>query len=340
MKTPSFIVCAGFVGLVLAGCGKSPEALSLATVNGEKITMQEFYNYLERKQRVAVAVNNQSVELPVIGSLGLQAMRDLINRRILLQIAKDDGLAPTPADVKKELEFQQKRQPDFVKRLQLAGLTMEQIRSDLALDIARERILGKGIDIKEADVDAYIKANPDDPLLKRPATADVYWILVKKPEIKALVDQDLREGQPFKTIAQRYSQAPDARNSEGRFPENEIPRMPPALQTLIAKTPDQKATEWIADQGGTFIRFFIEKRAKAETIPVTDITREVLKRRIRIERGTQGSDLNSRLQAKLRNSTIAVQVPYLQQPWRQAFEALKAEDAQKKEATTSTTPGQ
>ena len=101
--------------LALAGCrGGSSSGASgdLAVVNGEAIPMDEYYRYLERKPAVqVVAPQNgqlqagQIAEMPTAAPLGFQAMRDLINRRILIDVARDEKVMPTEADVATELQF-------------------------------------------------------------------------------------------------------------------------------------------------------------------------------------------------------------------------------------------
>jgi len=310
----------------LPGCGKKSED-AIAVVNGDPITVNEYHDYMERKAVVMVQTPQGPVTARVAGSLGFQALQDVINRRIIMQAAKDQGVAPTDATIEKELAFRTKQNPMYVKSLTAAGMTLIQIRDDLALDLARSNLLTKGITITKDDIDSFIKDNPSE--FTNPATADLYWIVLKDAKKKTQVDQDLKAGQSFPTVAARYSDDPNARRTNGAVPSQwrVVDSMPPILKGIVTKTSEHTASDWIKD-GGNSVKIYVEKKTKAQQVPIDDDMREQVRRRLGEIRGSQANDLNKSLGDRLKTATIDIKVDYLRDAWKKAMDDLKSQDAQ------------
>lgn len=296
--------------------------------------MSEFHAYLERKPIVQVVVQGQPVEAQVLGSIGFQGLRDLINRRLLLQIAKDEGVFPTPPDIEKELTFKTKRTPDFVRRLTQQGMTLEQIKSDLTLDLARERVLTKGITVTAAEADQFIKDNPKQ--FSVPAQARLQYIIVGDTKVRDMVDRELRSGKAFGLVAAQYSIAQDARQNQGQFPESVIDRMPPALQALVDKTAELKMTDWKQEQD-KFVKFYVVQKTASRKMPIDENLKEAVRRELAVQKGSRASELGKRLQDKLKKARIDVKLSQLQAPWKQAFDSLKQQDVDRGAQGTSAT---
>lgn len=322
----------------LTGCNKQAAATGdvVATVNGEAIGAKEYHEYLERKSSVLVQTPQGPQEAQVAGGLGLQALRDLVNQKMVTQLAKDDGLYPSEEDVKKELDFRTKQQPDLVNILTSQGLTLDSIKNDIAFDLSRERLLTKGIVVPMSEVDAYIKDNPTQ--FVEPAKANLLYIVVTSEDKKKQIDSELSMGQNFQTVATRYSEAPQARQSGGVFPQSVIQAMPSRLQEIVNKTPEMKATDWVKD-GGNFVKFFVQKKTKEAPIKMDDVKKSMLQRQLALQRGQMANDLGKRLQEKLQAAKVEVTPKNLKEPWDRAFEQAKTEFAQQKAAAGGTPAG-
>ncbi|MEZ0326087.1 MAG: SurA N-terminal domain-containing protein [Fimbriimonas sp.] len=311
--------------LIIVGCGSKGEE-TVATVNGEPITKKAYLDHLERKQVVQVQtprtpVDTPVMDAPVVGSLGLQAMQDLINRKLLLQMAEKEGVMPQKADIEKELAFQTKRRPDFVSYLTDRGLTIDMIKDDLKFDLARERLLTKGVNVTAADVDLYIKENPKE--FMEPAQAQLLYVVVTSPEKKAQVDKELSTGQNFQVVATRYSEAPQARETGGMFQVSNVNAMPKKLQDLVRATPELKTTDW-QHEGKSWVKFFVQKKQAERPIPMDETKKEFVRRQLAMQQGQRANDLGRRLNQMLTEGKINVTVPYLKGPWEKAIERAKA----------------
>ncbi|MDX2066401.1 MAG: peptidylprolyl isomerase [Fimbriimonadaceae bacterium] len=314
------------VGLMVVGCGGGGSGSApVAIVNNDPVTSEEFNAYLARKRTVTVMGPQGPIDLQVTGSLGLQALRDMVNRKLLLQIAKDQGVAPTEDAVKKEIDFQQKRDPQFVKKLTGAGMSLEQINQDLKVDLARFNLVTKGITVTPADVDKYIKDNPQE--FVTPAQVELYFIQVSSDKAKTEVDTALKQGTTFPIAASRYSEAPGARTSQGRFPITLVSELPPALARIVNDAKVGSPTNWVKD-GQNWLRFFVQNKQQEKKISIDETIKEAVRRRIAEMRGGQANDLTKSLQERLKSATVEVKTPSLVEGWKQTMESLKASEGQ------------
>ena len=307
--------------VVITGCGNRGGG-SVAVINGEQISKEDFYGFLERKRLVQVQTPTGPQEAPIVGTLGLQALRDIVNRRVLLQLAEKEGMLPTNADIDKELAFQTKRRPDFVSFLTDQGMSLQMIREDIKYDLARERLLTKGVDLPMSDVDTYVRENPE--MFMEPAQAQLLYVVVTDEEKKSLVDKDLGTGQNFQVVANRYSEAPRARELGGMYPESKINSMPKRLQQIVSTTPELRSTEWLRD-GKNWVKFYVQKKTEAKPIVMDDVKKEYVRRQLAMKKGEKSSQLAKRLNDTLRTSKIDVMAAHLKGPWDKAFERAKTE---------------
>jgi hypothetical protein len=298
----------------------------VATVEGQPITKDEFYKYLAMKPQVTVQTQNGAASARVSPSLGFQALTDLVRQRVLEQMARDEKVWPTDADVTKELEFQKKRNPDYIRQLNLAGFTLETIKRDAAITLAEQNLITKGITVTKEEVDAYIKENPKAFI--EPARADLDFILAANAD-KAKVDTDLASGQMFSIVAQRYSRSPYLKQYGARFinrndpNENRVDMLSDQLKGLVLKTPELKTTDWIVAGSGMSAKFYIKKKTPAKPIAIDDTMREMVRRALARERGSAANDLQKRIEDRIRDAKINIDVPEYREQWEKAIEQLK-----------------
>ena len=305
---------------MVTGCGKGGGA-GLATVNGEAISAEDFHKYLETKDTVTVLIPNAPPqELRVAGSLAFQALKDMVARKVLMQLAKDEGVAPEEKDVLAELDIRKKMNPNYVKEVTAGGMSIQRLKEDIAVGLAREKLLTKGITVSMAEVDRYLANNKE--AFTEPARADMQWVFVKTEAGKAAVEKELATGQPFVSVAQRLSEYPNARQDQGRFPRNVVRELPAQMQDLVTKTAELKVTAWLKLEDG-FAKFYIQKKTPAKPINMDATRKSMVQRQLAQERGAQAVDLNKRISDKLKTSDIKVEDPSLKGPWDKAMEELK-----------------
>ncbi|MBL8060711.1 MAG: SurA N-terminal domain-containing protein [Chthonomonas sp.] len=320
MKNLTIFAMAALASVLITGCNKPAE--SVAIVNGEAITMDDFVQHLKVKPEVLVVDNNGNVGgARVAETLAFQAMQDLINQRMILQLAKDMKVEPTAKDIENEVTFQKKRDSQYVTRLLDRGLSLQAIKASIKVDLARENLLTHSIKVTDQEVSDWIKNNPEAFVV--PMTVDSLWIFVKDDRGRRDVDRALQAGGNFETVASRYSEAPQAKTNGGQFPQR-VPELVPAkeIQDILKTVPAGKESAWVQLQDG-WAKFFIQSRTPSSKKEVTDTDRVLIKRRMAAERGRIANDLEKRLRDKLQNAKITISMRELKKPWEAAVEALK-----------------
>lgn len=321
MTKPNLIGLALAATMALAGCGsKGGDSGTVATVGGKPITMEQYRKYLENKANVQVNVQGQTASLPTAMPLGFQALEDLISQQILLQLAAEEGVAPTPADVDAELAFRTKLNPSFVQSQTQAGLSLKQIKDSLELGLAQERLLTKGITVTMPEVDDYIKKNPKQ--FEDPATAEMLWVVVKDDASKAKVDQALATGQDFQKVAMTYSIDPNLKQLAGKFPQTNIEQMVDPIKKAVMATEPGKQTPWIKFNDGQ-AKFMVQKKTAATPMKINDTQKQFVQRQLAIQRGKLANDLDKRLQDKLKSTKVSVDYEPFKAMWSKAEESLK-----------------
>ena len=316
----SLVACKRGGGSTVSGGGDT-----LATFTGERISKDDYYRYMERLSRVRVSSNQGVVPAPVAGgTLGFQVLDDMVRREALLQVAKEEGVFPTDGDVEKELQYQSTKSPDFLKRLTSQGLSIETIREELRIQLAEEKIVTKGINVTDEEVNRYIRASPQK--FREPKRVLLQYIAVRTPEKKKQVDEALASNQSFSSVAIQYSEAPGARANEARFSTDIYDSFSPALKKLVDATSENRATNWVKDPGGQELKFFVVRKSPARNVEITPVMKQTVKRELALARGQRGSDLQKKLQSKILAAKVEIPDKAMGENWKKAIEQLKAND--------------
>lgn len=313
----------------MTGCGGSAGGGGevVAVVNGERITKAQYYDFMEVKPEVQVRLQNgQVANAAVADTIGFQSLQDLIRQRVIVQLAKDQKLEPSPSEVDAELQFQKSRDSNFVTALLKKGLTLDQIRDSLHIDLSREKLLTAGITITDSDVTTYISKNKQQFTI--PALFDAKWIFVKDDAKKRQVERSLNTGDSFPTIARRFSDDPDAKANNGQFANRNLDALPPAIKGEIQKVALGEKTKWIKLEDGWAL-FLVESRTPSKYKEPDKTERTWIKRQLAIQKGIQTNDLDRRLLKKLQESKIDVTYQELKDPWGVAWQKIKDADPNK-----------
>ncbi len=336
------------LALTVVGCGKGGGGgEELAVVNNVTIPMVDYFKTMERKNRLTAFVNPQALaadpssgrlgtQLTVVQpspSLAFQALQECIANEIIRQVAKDEAVYPKPEDVEAEIKLEEERDPNFVKNLSQEGLSIDQIKSELTLRLARLNLQAKGVTVTDADVDKFVKDNPAQFTV--PAKAALQYIEVNDQKTRDLADKELKEGQMFAAVAQHYSTQPNGKEMQYRFPEETIANMAPALQKLVGETKEFTATKWVFDDGRKkWVKFYVQRKTKPQPVNMNNYLRQMVKRELQRTKGARSQDPNKRIAEKLKTSKIEIKVKYLEEPWKKAYaELTKPKDEPKAETT-------
>lgn len=314
-----------FTATSTAGCGKGGD--SVATVNGQAITKEEFQKYLELKPQVRVRTANGPASLPVDGMIGLQAMQDLVAQQVTLQLAIDKKMEPTDADIKQELDFREKLRKNFLASLTESGLSLPMIRKSIKIDLIQERLLTEGIKVSDEEVTKFISENKK--LFVEPARAELYWILVYDEPTRKKVDDSLQTLN-FQQVAVRYSKAPNAKEENGRLIDANSKANPtidgfaPDIRSKIVATQEGGVTDWIRVQSG-YAKFLVKQKFAQIAKTPTPTEREAIRRDLAKNKGASARNIDNMILEKLLKSDIKIQLPAYTDDWTKVMEQYKEE---------------
>ncbi len=310
---------------VLAGCGKPGSAVGAkdgeqvaATVNGEPISMQEYCDHMGAKQTAQIMTERGATSVRVLGSFGLQSMQELVDQQVLLQMAKEEGVAPTDADVDAELEFQTELVPPYVGLLHDQGLTDAMIRHELMIGLAREHLVMKGVTVTPEEVEQYLKAHPER--FASQAKASILFIQVRSAAQKAAVDAALAAGKAFGVVAKDMSEAPN-RFQEGAYPIDVISQMPKEIQGAVNMTPEKGTSGWVT-AGKSFVKVYIVKKTPASVRKPSAAERELVRRDLAMDKGQVKNNFDHRYLVKLKGANVQVEIAALKDPWTKSWNQL------------------
>ncbi len=326
--------------IALTGCNKGG-AGEIAKVNGMSITNADLIEYLEAKPTVRVSIQGQTQELPVADTLGFQAMQDLVVRRLILQLAKEEGVSPSKQDVEEEIKLRTEVNSGYVKVLQQRGMTMSGIRQQVEVELAQQNLIAKGITVTDKEVEDFIKNNPRQ--FTEPAKIEMFWIVTDGAG-RTEVDAEITKGRKFQDVAAQLSKDPAARTTNGKFQAQTHPTgfpldtLPEEIRNPVSKVAIGKPTDWIAMPGGpnVFAKFYVTRRTEARPIEMTEARKKLVKRGLAVSRGAESKDLQERIAERLRNAEITVSDQNLKALWEKFEQTLKA-NADKAQMPTSTT---
>src|SRR5215469_7095694 len=247
---------------LLLACNK-PGRDVVARVNGKNITRADLEKYYKLQVRAESQQQpQQQNDDPVqADSTRLNVLDQLIQRQILLQQSEKDGVLATDDEVNEKLtEF---RSPytaeEFQKMLQQRGMTEDDERYEIRVNLTQQKLINKQvsskINISDTDIKAYYDSHKSEFNLIEPQYQVAHIFVAingdpqatgDKPHSQAdaqqkiqMIENRLRSGEAFDSLAQRYSEDPSTRNTGGEIgapmPESALARSDPAIRDAVLK---------------------------------------------------------------------------------------------------------
>jgi peptidyl-prolyl cis-trans isomerase C len=181
MKKVFVILC---FALLLLGCAKKEGGKVLATIDGEKITLEEFNRELDR-----IPAN---MKMLVLTQSGKQNFLDrYIVKRLLMEEAKKEN-------IEKEKEYQDR---------------LVDIREQLLIESLLKKKVTTNINPTDAELKDYYEKNKDK--FKTGQEIDTRQILVKTEKEANEIRGKLNKGEDFGELAKQYSIDPTAKSTGG-----------------------------------------------------------------------------------------------------------------------------
>jgi parvulin-like peptidyl-prolyl isomerase len=215
---------------VLAGCGGgggggSVSSDSVAEVNGQSITQEQFNTLLNQAKKSYIS---QKRKWPAAGTteydtLKNQAVAYLVQREEFQQEADKLGVSISDADVQKRLKQIKKQyfgnsESRYKSQLKKQGLTDTQVKDDIKAQLVQEKIFKKvttNVKVSDADVKKYYDQHQSQ--YGTPEQRDVAHILVKSKSQADKLYARVKAGEDFAKLAKKYSQDPGSKAQGGKL---------------------------------------------------------------------------------------------------------------------------
>ncbi len=266
MRIGRSIVCA-LAGVLLltafSGCKRTPNPDIWATVNNHPIMKSEVDKYFQNK----VSTMQQQPTADEASMLKLDILHQRINEEVIRQRAEKMHLVATDAEV--DAKIAQLKAPyteqQFDAQLKAKGLTMEDVRRDVWLNMTTSKVINKEIESKinitDEDVANYYNLHKADFNLIEPQYHLAQIVVTSIPaqqvgnlqnskarndaearkKIQGLHNQ-LESGGDFSGLAMNFSEAPDTASSGGDMgfiPESRLKADPQVYNAVTPLQPGQ-----------------------------------------------------------------------------------------------------
>jgi foldase protein PrsA len=345
-----FYISLPIAALAIVGCGGSKGGGSIvATVGPDQITKDDLFRAMEFKTSATVIVDPQRLQttgssVPVQpmtanitdGTIGFQTLKELVNQKVLLQMAQDQGVAPSKDEIQQEVTNRDKEQPGFLKDLGSKGIPLDYVRSTFAIQLAQYKLITKGIKISDKEIDDYIKEDKTKPDMQRnsllyvPERVALEYIVAKDKKDRDTIDAELASGKQFVVVATQYSADQTASQMGYRLLANGSDvtgAYPPKIQEIIKSMGEGGKTSTWYPQGAGFVKFFLERKIPAQEKTADADVRRQISRGLAMQQGSKAIDLDKQLLAKLKAAKVVVTDEAFKAAWDAYDKQLKTQPA-------------
>ncbi len=275
-----------FTLFLLFACS-SQKSPTLATVNGQKISVADFQKAMELEQWKYGGEVGFTPERWVL--FKQQTLDILLRETLLLQEASKRNIQVFAKEVDQMMGQLKKQYPkgdDFEKLLQAKGLSLEDFKErrirELQIKQLMEKVTLEQLPITDNLLKKYYESHLQE--FKHGEQVRARQIVSDSPEKANALKKMIEEGKPFEEVAQEYSMSPDRKKGGdlGWFERGMMPeefdhvcfRLKPGQRSLVVKTPY-----------GFHIFEVLEKR-RAGFQPF-DEAKEAIRRRMMAEAGAE-----------------------------------------------------
>lgn len=295
----------------------------IATVNGEDIKAADYYRRLEvLNLQDAVSRFGPKVQFPG----GFIALDQLINEKILLQLAKEKGVLPSDVEVRAEIDRIKVEEPKFGEQWATAGRTDAELMYRVRYDLASFKLLSYGINVTDQELEAFYKENPNQ--FTTPKTYKLRVIVVTEGAKKDQVDAQLRSGKSFADVAKELSEDV-SKAAGGEYGAITLSKLPEFYAKPVEATKIGNSTAWVEGKDATapnrtqYVKFFVEDITPEKLLPLDAKMRRDLRRHRMATLGGNKNDMGKEIKTALLKAKIEVFQKEYAEPYRKLIEAIR-----------------
>lgn len=271
------IFCAAALATVAAHAQVSPDRV-LIVVNGEAIKGRQYYTRMEVLPGVGRFASGKFVP----ANPGFLTLQQLINELLMIQLAKQQGVSPTQAEINAAYDAQVKANPKIVEAFKALGMVEDDLKYDIMVQMCEYKITTKGITITDQEVEKFYKdhISTDFTLPKR---YQLRVISVRDDEGQKKVDAALAAGKNFGDVARELSIDSNSFNN-GIYGEIEESALTGKIKDAVLKTKKGAVTEWLVSDT-IRAKFYLENIIDPKVVPLDDLLKKEIRQRLMIDRG-------------------------------------------------------
>jgi len=246
----------GCILMVVSGCGEKP----VAVVNGQRIPEKEFVNKLKH-----VA--------------GQQMLQQMIDRKIIGDAFEKAGLVLSEEDIAASIQEMQSRAPSpeaFQEYLTARGVTMEDLREDLQLQMKLQMLATKDVQVTEQQLKKFYEEHKDR--YNKPLRVKMSEIVTPgKQQAEQALAALKEEGVSFADVARQFSVSPATSKYGGQRPVTPIDQIfPMELREAVREAKAGELIGPIETQQGWYV-LQIDERLPAEQATFESAKEQVTK---------------------------------------------------------------
>lgn len=305
---------------LLAGCGSK----NVGTINGNKISTKTYLKQLEM-MTVPIGVNPRTNQ-PITSPAGFVAVSALVDRQIIMDMAKKEGLLPSKDEVNKEYNRQAKR-ANFAENMKKMDFTPDDVKDSLTYELARFNLRTKGIKVTGDEVKKIYQQN----IQQRFTEPEQVKLSVIQSKSKADADKayaSINKGESFEAVAMNVS-TNSFKAQGGRIP-NWVPvqglgaQIEPLVKSAKLGEPLEPVSIKSTAGPAAWLIVKVTDRKAARVIPFAEV-KDDLASAIKLSKSTR--DLNKEMNVLREKAEVKLDNAAIETQWKDSIKALK--DAQK-----------
>lgn len=269
MRLPGTLLFLVLVGAPAGGCSNaeresSPGPRSVAVVNGEAITLDEFQEALDG---VRSAGKGFFVDKERANSLKRDLLERLIDTRLLLQEANRKRIVVDPKVAEASLDLARQEYPpggleeELLKKGKTVESFLRETGSSLLLRKLLQREVVDRIAVSREEMEKYYREHGDQ--FRKPEEVRVRQIVTRTEEEAENLRKMIMRGASFEELARKHSLGPEAKEGGdlGYFPRG---RMPPAIEEACFKLWSSHVSRVASSPYGFHLFELIDRRPARE----------------------------------------------------------------------------
>jgi parvulin-like peptidyl-prolyl isomerase len=299
---------------LLVGAFAQAQSDTMIEINGEKVSRADYVRRMEYLPGIGKASRDGNF-IEVFP--GLATVDFIINERLTLQIAKERGVEPTPAEIDAELAMIQRREPGLLDRFTSTGRTKEEYRSVVRLNLANFKLQTEGVLVTDTEIkNLYDLAK--DVRFTRPPMVRLRVIAVNAESESKEVDAELKAGKTFAATAALLSKDVTSRVG-GMYGDIPLDQLSSNVKDAVTKLKKGDTTAWLKSSDTLLVKFFVEEVFARVTRPLDADLKEDLRRELLVRKGSAKNDVSKLLKEARQKADIKIASPEFEKAYKESI---------------------